>query len=264
MEIKLFGKSLFEAKKSKGEAVYMEVTSPKARESKFLPDFHQAGGNDGNPLSAYVVVEAENGGMIAVPRGKQKPKKTKGKGKTIDVKITPKGVYELKTLNDTTFKLNTNPEYVEKQLADFKDKLGFIKVEEYDMRKGVEELTSVVMRLENRKKYPEVKDYFEQFPYTTTSKIVEMEKSHSHLKLGQIAQFIADMPKEAVEVMKSYNENTEKVCGKKAVFYIIADRKDFKSTSSRRDPILLAQSPFAHCWQILGAWDEEMLFLEEL
>jgi hypothetical protein len=75
-----------------------------------------------------------------------------------------------------------------------------------------------------------------------------------------IAQFIAEMPKEAVEVMKQYNKATGELCD----FYNIADKKDFKKSDQRCDPILLAQSPFGHVWQILGAWDEEMMFVEEL
>jgi len=64
--------------------------------------------------------------------------------------------------------------------------------------------------------------------------------------------------------MKNYNKATDKLCGKQAVFYIIANKKDFEKTDKRRDPILLAQSPFGHFWQILGAWDEECLIIEEL
>lgn len=150
------------------------------------------------------------------------------------------------------------------QLADFKDKLGLIKSEEYDMRRGVDEIASIITRLENRKKYAEVKEQYEEFPYTTTSKINALVKEQKHLKLGQVAQFLADMPKEATEAMKRYNKATNQLCGKQAVFYIIANKKDFEKTETRRDPILLAQSPFGHFWQILGAWDEEMLFLEEL
>ena len=64
--------------------------------------------------------------------------------------------------------------------------------------------------------------------------------------------------------MKQYNKHTDELCSKQAVFYIIADKKDFERTSQRRDPILLAQSPFGHFWQILGAWDKEMILIEEL
>lgn len=261
MEIKLFGKNLFEAKKSRSEIAWAGINS-EVKESKYLPDFYEWNRAESeNPMSDYIVIPDNNGGAVAMPKGKI-PTKTKDNKMTI--KLTPKGVYELKMLNDGEYHLNTNAEYVDQQLADFKDKLGMVKSEEYDMRRGSQELASIVLRLENRKKYATVKDFFEQFPYTTTSKINTVTKTHDHLKMGQIAQFIADMPKEAVELMKAYNEHSKKLCDKQAVFYIIADKKDFKKTDTRRDPILLAQSPFGHVWQVIGAWDKEMMFLDEL
>lgn len=276
MEIKLFGKTLFSAKKEvqAQKAAFIEElitdsdSAKKSNESKFLHDFHKGdgGGSFDSVISEYIIVPTNNSGTtgVAIPKG-QLAKKGKKKGETkMNIRITPKGVYQLKTLNDDAFQLNTNEPYIEKQISDFKNKLTLIKSEEYDMRNGVGEIKSVIMRLENRRKYAEVKEFYEQFPYTTTSKVMEMTKVHTHLKLGQIAQFIADMPAEATDVMKLYNEWTQKVCGKQAVFYIIADEKDFKKTTQRRDPILLAQSPFGHVWQILGAWDKEMMLIEEL
>lgn len=259
MEIKLFGKSLFEAKKSKA-GLLLGQADHEFKGSKYLPDFYKGAGEN-NVLSEWIAIPTEAGGMVAVPTAKKGVKNKKPKA---EIKITPKGVYKLEMLNDKSFKMNTNEKYVDEQLESFKDKLGLIKAEEYDMRNGVTEISSIVARMENRKKYPEFKDFFEQYPYTTTTKIAEVVKVHDHLKLGQIAQFIADMPKEAVDIMKEYNKNTDKLCGKQAVFYIVADKKDFKTTNGRRDPILVAQSPFGHFWQILGAWDDEMLFLEEL
>jgi hypothetical protein len=47
-------------------------------------------------------------------------------------------------------------------------------------------------------------------------------------------------------------------------FYVIADKKDFDKTPAKRDPILLAQSPFGFFWNILGAWSDEMIFLGDL
>ncbi len=262
MEIKLFGKSLFSTR-SKGEMLFEmpSPSSPKAQQSKYLPDFYERRGGS-SIMDSYVIQEFSNGSAVATPINKTKGKKiTKAPVKKV---ITPKGVYDLKLLHDKVFKLNTTPEYIEKQLGDFKNKLNLINSEEYDMRNGVDEITSVIMRFENRKKYAENKETFEQFPYTTSSKIAEVVKKHDNLQLGKIAQFIADLPKEATDMMKIYEDATVKVCAKKPVFYIIADKKDFKKSDTRRDPILLAQSPFGHVWQILGAWDKEMMFLEEL
>ncbi len=269
MEIKLFGKTLFSAKKSKAEALMAQAIGG-IKESKYLPDFYSTSNagsfNDYIAFSDSVITNisgsSSNPAGIQISKGKKKAK-TEPK-KEDKVVLTPKDVYNLKMLHDNAFVLNADPEYVEKQLAGFKDKLGLIKSEEFDMRHGVNELSSIVMRLENRKKYPEVKEFFEEYPYTTSSKIEELVKAHDYLKMGQVAQFIADMPKEAIDTMKGYDAQCMSLCEKKAVFYIIADKKDFKQTNSRRDPILLAQSPFGHVWQILGAWDKEMMFIEEL
>lgn len=262
MQFKIFGKNLFEIKSSKAEMMIQEANSG-LKESKFLPDFY-GGWNSTNSFNEYIAITDSSGALVAVSNSDKKKKKEVKVQPTPVEKKTPKNIYDLRLLNDEKFSLNTNPNYIDSQLASFKDKLALINSEEYDMRRGVQEIGSVVVRLENRKKYSEFKDFFEQYPYTTTSKIVDVTKNHDHLKLGQIAQFIADLPKEAIEAMKQYNNYTSKLCGKQAVFYIIADKKDFQTTNNRRDPILVAQSPFGHFWQILGAWDKEMLFLEEL
>lgn len=177
--------------------------------------------------------------------------------------LTPKRVYDLKMLHDRSFQINMDPEYVDGQIVDFKEKLSLMNDPGYN-HKGFDEIGSILLRMENRKKYPTVKSVFEQFPYTTNTRINSVLKKHDYLQLGEVDQFVADMPKDAIASMKTYNNACQKLCEKKAVFYIIADKNDFKKTESRRDPILLAQSPFGHFWQIIGAWDKEMMFLEEL
>lgn len=267
MKVKLFGKDLFEIKKNSAEVVF-NTALEKHQKSEYLIDFYRDTGNsrsnDIMRLEDYVIatpqeVGLSGSGTVAIPiKGKKasKPKK--------EIKLTPKGVFHLKLLNDEKFTVKTDSKYVDEQIEQIKDKLSMIKTVEYDMNYGTTELGSILARLENRKKYPEFEKYYEQFPYTTNIKISELIKNHSHLKLGQVEQFIADMPKEAVDVMKEYTKQTKSLCGKKPIFYIIADQKDFKKTESRRDPILLAQSPFGHFWQILGAWDEEMILVDEL
>ena len=262
MKIKLFGKDLFEYNKRGGQ-VFFESSEEERNKSPYLSDFFRMNQNNGD-ISDFMVVEEPAGtrggrgrNLVAIPIDKNPTKKG-------DTKITPKGIYEMKVLNDKNFKLNVNPKYVDKQIADFKEKLNLIKVAEFDMSNGITEISSVLVRLENRKKYPKFESFFKQYPYTTNSKIAKMTKTHNHLQIGKVEQFLADMPNEAIKEMKEYEKNTKSLCDKKPIFYIIADKKDFKKTEKRRDPILLAQSPFGHVWQILGAWDKEMLLLDEL
>ncbi len=76
--------------------------------------------------------------------------------------------------------------------------------------------------------------------------------------------FVPEFPDDAIKIMKSYTDKMALICNKKPVFYVIAEEKDFQKKYEKRDPILLVQSPFGFYWQILGAWDKEMLLLSEL
>jgi hypothetical protein len=257
MKISLFGKSLFEVKKSQKEAIY-NTAYERMEQATSLIDFYADTGKFRNEYLFDSLVTMESEGI--------QPSLTEIKGaiKKGRVHLTPKGVHQLKLLNDDTFAVKTDPAYVDEQIETIKDKLDTIKSSDYDMNYGTTELASILMRMENRKQYATHEKFYSEFPYTTPAKIADLIKNHSYLKLGQVAQFIADMPKDAVDIMKAYSKETKKLCGKKAVYYIIADKNDFQKSESRRDPILLAQSPFGHFWQILGAWDEEMIIVDEL
>lgn len=253
MELKLFGKSIFEFNKNRG-SIYWENSNNQLKKSSYLPDFYTLGIHI-NEVSEFIVVpDGATGRAVAVPI----------KHKQANIKLTPKGLFEMKALNTKSFKLNVCKKYLDDQIQQFKDKLGIIKIAEGDFTRGVTEISSILIRLENRKKYSLFREFFDQYPYTTTSKIDEVLKSHNYLKIGTVNQFLADMPKEAITEMKKYDSKTKDLCNKKPIFYIVADKKDFEKTTKRRDPILLAQSPFGHIWQILGVWDKEMLLLEEL
>jgi len=125
------------------------------------------------------------------------------------------------------------------------------------------EMIDMVQRLENRKKYEEFKEFFEQFDNTTTEKIVELVSKYK-LVLKTSDLFIAAFPDEAIMIMKAYVDNVKALCGKTPVFYVIAEEQMFKDEYKKKDPILLAQSPFGCYWQVLGAWDKEMILLQEL
>lgn len=258
MKLKLFGKDIFEFCKG-GGVIYLNQAQRQLKKLPHLPDFYVEGTstqfNSGDFLTAYTNVDIDN--------IKKEAAKKKAKGKEA-IELTPKEIFEMKMLNDKSVKIITDKNYIKEQLKSFKDKLDIVASSNHDMANGVKEIGSIIIRLENRKKYPDYKSFFEKYPYTTTEKIEKLIKAHDYLKMGQVEQFIAEMPVDAVTEMKEYTKYTKKICGKKPLFYIIANQKDFKKTQKRRDPILLAQSPFCHNWQMLGAWDEEMMLLGEL
>ena len=252
MELKLFGKSIFEFNK-KDKLNYF--VSESLKDTKYLPDFYDSNGLR-NVTEKVIIQNDANGELVAVP--------AKDKAQEDEMTLTPKGVYELKLLNQKGFKIKTDEEYVDEQIKQFTEKLDIVTLSEKDISRGVKEISSILIRLKNRKKYGKFEHFYSEYAYTVTTKIKDVIDKHSYLRFGRVEQFVADLPKEAIDEMKKYTDNTKELCDKKPIFYIIADKKDFGKTEGRKDPILLAQSPFGHFWQIIGAWDKEMLFLEEL
>lgn len=150
-------------------------------------------------------------------------------------------------------------------LSNLQDKIEVLKykskliVQNYAKR----EVEALVERLENRKKWEDHKTFFNEFQNTTDEKIAKLLEKYD-LEMHTSDLFVPEFPDDAIAVMKAYAEEMDKVCGKKPVFYVIAEPDKFRKAYERRDPILLVQSPFGFYWQILGAWDKEMILLSEL
>ena len=137
-------------------------------------------------------------------------------------------------------------------------------------RYAKQEVRALIECLKNRKKYDEkgkdgrtFREYFSQFDVTDGEKIETVTNKYG-LQMGNADIFIPEFPDDATKIMKEYQEKVHEICEKKPRFFVIAQEKDFKKVEGKRDPILLAQSPFGFYYFILGAWDREMLYLPEL
>jgi hypothetical protein len=125
------------------------------------------------------------------------------------------------------------------------------------------EINALIERIENRKKYLEFKIFFDSFQNTNDEKIdILLNKYDLVMKTSDI--FVPEFPDQAIIIMKEYSDKMMELCNKKPIFYVIATEDNFQEKYKQRDPILLVQSPFGFYWQILGAWDKEMLLLSEL
>jgi len=178
----------------------------------------------------------------------------KSKKTTQKIKIKPIDVLcELETI-PTPFSV----ELIDEKSSVLRDKEKLIE-QKYAKR----EVTALIERLENRKKYTENKAFFDRFQNTTDEKIdVLLEKYALVMKNSDI--FVPEFPTEAIKVMTEYTEKVKALFNVTPVFYVIAEDKDFIKKYKKRDPILLVQSPFGFFWQILGAWDKELILLSEL
>lgn len=259
--MKLFGKALLEKKQAPKRKSMYDFAQHGVLNN---PEFQEFNANN------YVVwttssVTGTGGTASQVPSVNmtkvEKPKKGKSKKN-----ITPKELYNLQVLNQADMAIECGADYVKENVSVLKDKLRLLDRSSDSGATGYakQELESLIERLENRRRFSEFKKITNEYPHTTSEAIGSILNKEEHLKCKPAGEFIPDFPKEAIDAMKDYTDFCQKLCNKEPVFYVIADKKDFGVIDKKRDPILLAQSPFGFFWQILGAWDEEMVFLGSL
>ena len=230
-----------ETKSERTSGIYLSADSSSGLDERFLFDFrnYQAG----SQISTFVV----SGSMNGSEQNDKVEEVRKVAVKPIDV------LEELETVPTPW------------DLCNLEDKITILKfksdlITQYYAKREVEGL---IERLENRKRWSEFKDYFDGFKNTTDEKIEKLLDKYD-LVMKESDLFVPEFPDVAIKTMKEYTEKMMDLCGKKPVFYVIAEPDKFRKAYEKRDPILLVQSPFGFYWQILGAWDKEMLLLSEL
>lgn len=269
--MKLFGQQLFNK-----------------RTTDVLYDFAQHGLLRGTSnMGAYADYISVEGAVVA-QRVDELEAKLKGKKpkKVVPPKeLTPKELYNLKTLHVADLQIICDKDYLDENIIVLKQKLGLLpptpKVKRRiwpggpvyqeigdgssaQTRYGRLELSSIVLLLENRRSYSEFEEDFNDWPYTTSERISKVLNDHKNLDVKDARPMIPDLPKEACKQIERYDKAVYKLCERRSVYYLIYEKKQQSDVARRRDPILLAQSPFGFFWQILGAWDKEVVYLEEL
>lgn len=243
---KIFG-SKKEKKSEKTSGIYFSEDSSSGLDERFLFDFKNYGSMYTGVRSNFVV----SGVMPISNEAGTEPEEIKTPAK---IAIKPIDVLDQLETVPTPWTLSN--------LQDKIDVLNYKKdliVQNYAKR----EVVALIERLENRKKWEGHKDFFNEFQNTTDEKIEQLLDKYD-LVMQTSDLFVPEFPDDAIAVMKAYTEEMDKLCGKKPVFYVIAEPDKFRKVYEKRDPILLVQSPFGFYWQILGAWDKEMLLLSEL
>ena len=233
----------------------------------YFYDFLKEWNNNGNTISGGSIVFTNDSGRVmvggdSISLGDGVPTTAVSIGLSEDLEtMKPKVVVKPKDVYDELEKLPNavSLKDLDEKITTFRMREKFIRNNSYSKKECID----MLLRLENRKKYDEFKEFFEEFDYTTTEKIHKLLSKYD-LVLKSTDLFIPTFPKEAIDVMDRYETKTLELCEKRPVFYVIAENEKFKKEFERNDPILLVQSPFGVYWQILGAWDQEILILEEL
>ena len=241
---KLIKKLIKDVLKENNGTIYLDTPQQSdGMNDRYMYDFRSSRNFSGNFITSSSVPD----NMDSV--GNEEPPK-------VVPKITIKPI-------DVVHELERKPKSFDLEMLDEKIEVLHHKEELINQNYAKREVSAMVERLENRKQYIEFREFFEQFDNTDQEKINKLlEKYDLVMELSDI--FIPDFPQEAIDIMSGYSEKMKELCNKNPVFYVIAEPDDFSKAYDKRDPILLVQSPFGFFYQILGAWDKELIMLDEL
>jgi hypothetical protein len=115
--------------------------------------------------------------------------------------------------------------------------------------------------LQARKKGLKVKTNF-HWASTNLTMIAELVKKYK-VAMTDFAAYSKNIPMEAIDELEKYLKEYSKVSNDKPVLKLIIDSTP-QSKEIKKDPILLASSPFGRYFYILGAWDKEVAIVDDL
>ena len=123
--------------------------------------------------------------------------------------------------------------------------------------------------LKARQVYPKVENLF-KWPTTNQAKVEDLLKKYKlHIvEMSQNGAGVKNIPQEAIDEIEKYAAAYAKVVKKGIPEYrLIVDEptyQEMQKAMKKKDPILLALSPFGNWYYILGAWDKEVEYVDDL
>jgi len=177
--------------------------------------------------------------------------KKKDKDKRIEKR--PVDIYEQIISEEPKINLNN----LDGQIKLVEERIKVLKQHLRNINLGHEE--TAISFLKARKKYLKYKD---EFKWEITNKdLIDKLCEKYKVKMVSIENFYRNIPKEGVDEIKKFGEALENVSNNDPLFKLIIDDK---GKETKKDPILLAQSPFGNWFYILGAWDKEIAVVDKL
>jgi len=124
--------------------------------------------------------------------------------------------------------------------------------------------------LTNRKKYlTTMKKYPLDWAMTNVDAIDHLCSQYK-LRVVPLKQYYTLVPQEGVKEMERYTKAYKAITGDNPIFELVIKEAEVKSEEEKkqkkkdRDPILLANSPLGNSLFVLGAWDDEVEFVDEI
>lgn len=139
--------------------------------------------------------------------------------------------------------------------------------EEIGMRDTPDEDEALIF-LYSRQKLQKLKGQHNfTWPVTTREKIEKLCKTYQ-LSLVSFRGYYKTVPMEAIDELEKFCKEYEKFTDTEPDFKLIIDDapapEERQSQERKKDPILLASSPFGRWYHVLGAWDHHVAVVDEL
>ena len=157
--------------------------------------------------------------------------------------------------------ISENPEI---NLKDLDKQINIVEQRMKDLKKHLRGVNLIqeaqaLQYLQSRKKYEKNKDKF-KWAITNADLIGKLCKEYK-VRLVDISGYYRNVPTEGVDEIKKFAEAVEYVTNAEPTFKLIIDDN---GKETKKDPILLATSPFGNWYYILGAWDKEVEIVDDL
>jgi len=192
--------------------------------------------------------------LISIPSEVAYISTSSSETKKEDLRIEKKPVEVFKEILSEEPKLDLGSldkkiQLVEKRISVLKDLLG------QDIGDDIEALNF----LKARQKLLKTKTEFKWA--TTNFKMIDDLTKKYKLRMVDFQSYAKNVPMEAVDELEKFLKQYKKVRDDNPILKLIIDEG---GKETKKDPILLASSPFGKWFYVLGAWDKEVEVVDDL
>jgi hypothetical protein len=179
------------------------------------------------------------------------------KDTSVDGRVEAKPVDVVKELNTENPIINLGD--LKAQIKEVEKRIKILKKQKVTPNDENEALTYIKARTKY-KKYEKLFNY-----QITTNKLVEDLTQKYKLQRVNFASYYKTVPTEALDELEKF----VKACGKVSsvdpeIKLIVDDGGKEHKKEHKKDPIMLGKSPFGRWWYILGAWDKEIKYVDDI
>ncbi len=212
------------------------------------------------PISSFIV-DSSDVGTVGVSTGSNSGVVFTGQTKQEDSRIVvePKAVFEEIKRESPEISF----ENLEEKIKVVTERISILKDHLSDEHLKDEHRS--VFYLKNRLKYLKTKTKNPlDWAMTTNEAVVDLCKRYK-LKVVPLKQYYTLVPNEGIQEMDRYTKAYKAITGDTPIFtLVVKDTEAREQTKKDRDPILLANSPLGNHLFVLGAWDDEILYIDEI